>query len=92
MDTDTQKWTYLYLWPHQWRQQLSVKGGRILASTLYNDMIANDQTAEEIADDYGLPLPAVLEAIRYSEKNIELIRAEVSIVKSKLGGLLRQQR
>ncbi len=84
METDDQSWTYLCLRPHSWRKQLSVKGHKVLASTLYLDMIANNQTPEEVAADYDIPLTAVREAIRYSESNLDLIKMEAAEEKSRL--------
>ena len=84
METGDQTWTFLCLRPHSWRKQLSVKGHKMLASTVWYDMISNDQTPMEVAEDHGLPLTAVLEAIRYSEQNIDLIQMEAAEEKNRL--------
>ncbi|MEI8281108.1 MAG: hypothetical protein WCG75_01765, partial [Armatimonadota bacterium] len=82
MESDDQTWTYLCLRPHSWRKQLSVKGHKVLASTLYIDSIANNLTPEEVAEDYDIPLAAVREAIRYSQANLDLINMEADEEKS----------
>lgn len=69
-------WTYLCERPHPWRRQLSVKGRKLLASTLWNDAQANGMTAEEIAEDRDLPVEAVQEALRYAESHLPLVRME----------------
>jgi uncharacterized protein (DUF433 family) len=50
-------------------KQLSVKGRRIKARTLYGAFMREHEpmTPEEIAADYDLPLEAVLEAIAYCD-------------------------
>jgi uncharacterized protein (DUF433 family) len=40
-------------------------------------MWANNMTPEEIAQDFGLPVEAVYEALDYYEKHRELLEAEV---------------
>jgi uncharacterized protein (DUF433 family) len=69
-------WRYLVERPHSWRRQLYVKGRRLTASTVWTDMIANDETEAEAADDWDLPLEAVQEIVRYCESNRDLIAAE----------------
>ena len=70
MATTTQ-WKYLERDPKSSYTQLSIKGRRIRARTLYGRyMSAEDpQTIEEIADDWSLPIEAVQEAIAYCETN-----------------------
>ena len=52
-------------------KQLSVKGRRIKARTLYGAFISEEQpmTPAEIAADRDLPVEAVLEAIAYCQSN-----------------------
>jgi uncharacterized protein (DUF433 family) len=52
-------------------KQLSVRGRRIKARTLYGAYVREDEpmTPEEIAADYDVSLEAVLEAIAYCESN-----------------------
>jgi uncharacterized protein (DUF433 family) len=52
-------------------KQLSIKGRRIRARTLYGAFMNEEEpmTPEEIAADRELPLAAVLEAIAYCQTN-----------------------
>ncbi len=77
-------WRYLCSRPHPWRTQLYIKGRKLLASTVWNDLIANGMTAEEAALDRDLPLEAVLEAIRYCEVNRDLIQLEFEEERTRL--------
>ena len=52
-------------------KQLSIKGRRIKARTLYGAHVSEEEprTIEQIAEDYDLPIEAVREAIAYCESN-----------------------
>jgi len=69
-------WTWLVRRPHPWRRQLSLKGRRITAGQLADQMGANHWTPEETARQFDLPVEAVLEAGRYVDAQAELIEAE----------------
>ncbi|WP_208095508.1 hypothetical protein [Nostoc sp. 106C] len=69
-------WQYLVSRPHPWRKQLYVKGRRLLASTVWQDMQLNTLSPEEAAENFSLPIAAVNEIIRYCEANHELIKME----------------
>jgi uncharacterized protein (DUF433 family) len=62
---------YLERDPKSSYKQLSIKGRRIRARTLYGFYMSEDEpmTVEEIAQDYSLPVEAVREAIAYCESN-----------------------
>ncbi len=77
-------WTYLCERPHPWRRQLYIKGRKLLASNVWNDMVANDLTVEEVAADRDLPVQAVLEAVRYCEQTLELIKMEAQEEETRL--------
>lgn len=69
---------YKYLQPKRGSnyQQLAVNG-RIRAEILYRETIGSEPlTPEQVANEYALPLEAVLEAIHYCERNRELLDAE----------------
>ena len=72
--------TYQYLEsrPKSAYRQLFVKGTRIRAELIYRAHINAEEprTAEELAADYGLPLPAILEAIEYCKSNPPEIAAD----------------
>jgi uncharacterized protein (DUF433 family) len=62
--------------PHPWRRQFYVKGRRLLASTVWQDMLVNELKSEEAADNFDLPSSAIDEIIRYCEANKDLIKME----------------
>src|SRR6266851_3384788 len=78
MDSTPQKpWQYLERDPKSSYKQLSIKGRRIKARTLYGLTQGEEaMTPEEIAADRDLPLEAVLEAIAYCETDPPEIRED----------------
>ncbi|MGH8001748.1 MAG: hypothetical protein ACREPR_20560 [Brasilonema sp.] len=72
----TENWQYLVARAHCWRKQLYIKGRKLLASTVWRDMIANQMSPEQAGDNWDLPLPAIYEAIRYCESHQELLKLE----------------
>ena len=70
---------YLELRPTSLYRQLFVKGTRIRAELIYWAHINAEEpmTPEELATDYGLPLPAILEAIEYCQSNPPEIAADI---------------
>jgi uncharacterized protein (DUF433 family) len=78
MTTNSSKpqWQHLESRPHPWRQQLYIKGKRIKASVIYSDMIVNEETPNEAAENWDLPLSAISEVIEYCEANQELLKHE----------------
>lgn len=77
MATST-KWQYLERDPLSSYTQLSIKGRRIRARTLYGRYKSEEdpQTIEEIAKDRNLPVEAVREAIAYCETDPPEIRRD----------------
>ncbi len=69
-------WQFLVSRPHPWRQQLSIKGRKLFASTLWQDMISNDMSPEQAAENWDLPLAAIHEAMQYCETHQDLLRLE----------------
>lgn len=72
MSTNPTTWRHLEPRPESCYRQLFIKGRRIRAEILYSLTIPAHDTGEfytpqQIADDYGLPLEAVQEAIAYCE-------------------------
>ena len=65
------QYKYLERDPKSSYKQLSIKGRRIRARTIYGAFMSEEapMTPEEIALDRDLPLEAVLEAIAYCETN-----------------------
>src|SRR6266404_7440437 len=67
----TTTWKYLAPNPKSAYRQLFLRGRRIRARTLYGMYMNADSpfTAEEIANEYDLPVEAVKEAIAYCQTN-----------------------
>src|SRR5713226_8834395 len=77
MTTPSRTWVHLERDPKSSYKQLSIKGRRIKARTLYGLTQGEEaMTPEEIAVDRDLPLEAVLEAIAYCESNPPEIRED----------------
>lgn len=71
------EWKWLYHYPKSNYQQLSVKGTRIHASTIHMRSIGEEaRPPEQLAEDFGVPLEAVLEAIEYVESDPLEIRED----------------
>lgn len=72
----TENWQYLVLRPHPWRRQLYIKGRKLLASTVWQDMTSNQMSPEQAAENWDLPLSAIYEAIHYCESHQSLLKLE----------------
>ena len=57
-------------------QQLFIKGTRIRASVIYSDMLVNQDTPEETADNWDLPLSAIHEVMEYCQTHQALLKQE----------------
>jgi len=73
---EIENWQYLIARPHAWRKQLYIKGRKLLASTIWQDMTANQMSAEQAAENWDLPLSAIYEAMNYCESHQELLKLE----------------
>ena len=65
------RWLYLERDPLSSYRQLSIKGRRIKARTVWG-LLGSDpelQTVEQVAQSYGIPVEAVKEAVAYCESN-----------------------
>ena len=69
-------WQYLVSRPHAWRKQLYIKGHKLLASIVWQDMVANQLSPEQAAENWDLPLPAIYEVIQYCKSHQELLKLE----------------
>lgn len=74
--TEVQNWQYLVARPHSWRRQLYIKGRKLLASTVWQDMMANEMSPEQAAENWDLPLSAIYEVTHYCESHRELLKME----------------
>ena len=73
---EIENWQYLVSRPHAWRKQLYIKGRKLLASTIWRDMTANQMSPEQAAENWDLPLSAIYEAIDYCQKYQEILKLE----------------
>jgi len=69
-------WQYLVKRSHPWRRRLYIEGRKLLASTIWQDILSNQMSNEEAADNWDLPLDAIYEVIRYCESHQELLKLE----------------
>jgi uncharacterized protein (DUF433 family) len=69
-------WQFLVVRPHSWRRQLYIKGRKLLASIVWQDMLSNNMTPDEVAENWELSLSAIQEIIRYCETHQDLLRLE----------------
>jgi uncharacterized protein (DUF433 family) len=72
------EWKYLERRPGSSYRQLSIKGTRIWAWTLYCEFmnVKEPRTLQQLAEDWGVPLEAVHEAIAYCESAPPEIRED----------------
>ncbi len=89
LESPSGRWTWLTPRMHSWRRQLWVKGRRLLASQVWRDLLANEMTANEAAENWDLPLEAIEEIITYCTDNTELIAAEADEERHQLAELGR---
>ncbi len=71
MKTPTAQWAHLAPNPKSAYKQLFVKGTRVRARVIYGlyAMEEDPLTPEQIAEEFGLPLDAIQEAIAYCQSN-----------------------
>ena len=67
---------YLEPRPHQWRKTLWVKGRNMHVWNLLATMLREEETPEQAAKNFGLPVEAVHEALDYYQRNKALVDAE----------------
>jgi len=79
------RYKYLVARPHEWRQQLHVKGRRLPAASVFKDYRLEGRSPEQLADDWDLPLEAVLECIHYCQENQALLQMEAEEDRRRLG-------
>lgn len=77
-------WQYLEARPHAWRRQLYLKGRKLLALTVWQDMIVNQLSSDQAAENWDLPLTAINEVIRYCESHQELLKLEAAEERNRL--------
>lgn len=72
----TESWQFLVDRPHPWRRQRSVKGRKLLASIVWQDMLSNHMSVEDAADNWDLPIDAIHEICHYCEMHQDLLTLE----------------
>ena len=77
MSTVNTQWKYLAPNPKSAYHQLFIKGRRIRAWVIYCDHVAQDMTAEQIAEDRDLPVEVVRECIAYCASNPPEVRGDL---------------
>jgi uncharacterized protein (DUF433 family) len=71
------QWKYLVRKPKSVYKQLFIKDRWVSARTIYGQYVGEGAlTAEELAEDFNVPLEAVREAIAYCESNPPEIRED----------------
>ena len=78
------QWNWLVQRDHPWKKQLWLKGRKVLASSIWNDMRANGLSNQESQENWELPEEAIDEIVSYCEENIALIKAEANEEKLRL--------
>ena len=75
--------TYKYLEPRpkNWRKQLWVKGRNMTVWYLIAAMRTERETVEQTAENFDLPLEAVLEAMHYYALHKDVVEADVEAEK-----------
>ncbi|MEX0270219.1 hypothetical protein AB3R30_13835 [Leptolyngbyaceae cyanobacterium UHCC 1019] len=79
-----ENWQYLESRSHAWRQQLYLKGRKLLAAIVWQDMMANQLSSEQAAENWSLPLAAIDEVIRYCDSHQELLKLEAAEERNRL--------
>jgi hypothetical protein len=80
----SESWQFLVSRPHPWRRQLYVKGQKLLASLVWQDMLANDLSPEAAAENWDLPLAAIAEISQYCLLHQDLLKLEAAEERSRL--------
>ncbi len=73
------QWQYLETRSDSWRKQLYIKGRKLRARTVWSDMIVNEDTLSEAADNWDLPLQAIVEVIDYCQSHQDLLQQEAEM-------------
>ena len=79
-----EQWKWLVQREHSWKKQLWVKGRKLLASSVWNEIRTNELTKQEATENWTLPEEAIDEICSYCEENIDFIKAEAAEEKLRL--------
>ena len=64
--------------PDSWRKQLYLKERNVTVWQVVGRMQAHGHSSAEAAEQFDLPLAAVLEAVDYDQRNRDLVDAETA--------------
>lgn len=78
------QWQYLEARSHPWKKQLWFKGKRLRPYAVWMTMQVEKMTVEAAAENWGLPLAAINEAIAYCTASSELLEREALEEKRRL--------
>lgn len=82
--TESNGYQYLESRPGYGLKQPFVKGRNIWAEVLYRETVGLEpRTPEQVADDFDVPLGAVLEAIDYCVRHEEFLREQWEVEHSR---------
>ena len=81
------EWKYLERRPEKRTQQLCIKGRNMKVWHLVQPIVVGEDSPEDMAANYRLPLEVVLEALQYYRENEAMILAEVE----EEGRMLREE-
>ncbi|TRZ56117.1 MAG: hypothetical protein D4S02_16410 [Rhodocyclaceae bacterium] len=84
--TPNDQWKWLAQRDHSWKRQLWVKGRKLLASSVWNDMRINAMSKQDAMANWALPEEAIDEICTYCEENLPFIQAEAAEEKIRLMG------
>ena len=79
-----QQWKWLVQREHPWKKQPWVKGRKLLASSVWNEIRANGLNKQQAMENWDLPGEAIDEICAYCEENMALIQAEAAEEKMRL--------
>jgi uncharacterized protein (DUF433 family) len=81
---DEETYQYLERRAHSWRREPVFKGRTMTVSHVVYGMRANQLSIEAAAEDFGLPVEAIREALTYYERHRELIEADVDELRRRI--------
>lgn len=79
-----EQWNWLVQREHSWKRQLWVKGRKLLASSVWNDIRVNEMSKSDAMENWNLPEDAIDEICAYCEENLPFIQAEAAEEKIRL--------
>ena len=69
-------WMYLTEHVHPWKKQLYIKGRKLPAAVVWNEMKVNGLSVDDAMENWDLPREVVVEVLQYCEANKCLLEME----------------